>query len=89
MEFNFLTERGAITRDASGAYAIDYTKIGDAIGAVAKELLEIEATGDRARCEAWFSKYDKMPAELHAALERAGDVPVDIDPLVAFHEGVK
>src|SRR5205823_6368470 len=78
MEVNFLTDRGAITRDASGAYAIDYTEIGDAIGAVAKELLEIEATGDRARCEAWFSKYDKMPAELHAALERAGDVPVDI-----------
>jgi hypothetical protein len=88
MEFNFLSERGAIVSD-HGLYAIDYTKIGDAIAAVTKELLEIEATGDRARAEAWFNKYDKMPADLHAALDRAKDIPVDIDPIVPFHEGVR
>src|SRR5438067_4734146 len=51
MEFNFLSERGAITRDGSGRYVVDYAKMPDAIAAVAKELLEIEATGDRARAE--------------------------------------
>src|SRR5712691_8588429 len=88
MEFNFLTERGAITRDSSGRYAIDYSKVQDAIAAVAKELLEIEATGDRGRAEAWFARYEKMPADLRAALEAAKDVPVDFDPLVPFREGV-
>jgi len=34
-----------------------------AAGKLAKELLVIEATGDRSRAEAWFAKYDKMPAE--------------------------
>ncbi len=61
----------------------------DAIAAVTKELLEGEATGDRARAEAWFAKYDKMPAELKAALENAKDLPVDIDPRVPFPEGVR
>ncbi len=89
MEFNVLSEKGAITRDADGRYAIDYTKMPDAIAALAKELLEIEATGDRARAEAWFSRYDKMPADLHAALEAAKDVPVDFDPYVPFREGVR
>jgi len=92
MEFNFLTERGAIVghQDAGGRrYVVDYTKIGDALAALTKELLEIEATGDRARAEAWFAKYDKMPAELHAALEAAKDVPVDIDPYPSFREGVR
>ena len=89
MEFNFLSERGAITREANGTYAIDYDRMPSAVAAVAKELLEIEATGDRARAEAWFTKYGTMPAELHAALDRASDVPVDIDPLVPFHEGVE
>jgi len=88
MEFNFLSERGAIVAD-NGTYAIDYTKIGDAIAAVAKELLEIEATGDRARAEAWFNKYDKMPPALHQALDRAGHVPVDVDPVGSFAEGVR
>src|SRR5207237_2093677 len=52
MEFNFLSERGAIIghSDANGRrYVVDYAKIGDALAALTKELLEIEATGDRAR----------------------------------------
>src|SRR5947209_10440582 len=88
MEFNFLSERGAISRDSSGRYGIDYSKMPDAIAAVAKELLEIEATGDRMRAESWFARYDKMPADLRAALAAASVVPVDFDPLVPFREGV-
>src|SRR5438477_7982061 len=87
MEFNFLSERGAVMREASGRYIVDFAKMPDAIAALAKELLAIEATGDRARAEAWFTKYDKMPAELKAALDAVKDVPVDVDPLVPFHEG--
>lgn len=89
MEFNVLSEHGAITRAADGRYVVEYAKMPDALAALAKELLEIEATGDRARAEAWFAKYDKMPADLRAALEGVKDVPVDVDPLVPFHEGVE
>ncbi len=89
MEFNFLTERGAITHDTAGRYETDFAKMPEAIAAVTKELLEIEATGDRARAESWFARYDKMPAELRSALDAAKDVPVDIDPRVAFPEGVR
>ena len=88
MEFNFLSERGAITRNADGRYAADYARMPDAIAAVTKELLEIEATGDRARAESWFARYEKMPADLTAALEASKDVPVDFDPVSAFPEGV-
>jgi hypothetical protein len=88
MEFNFLSERGAITRDSTGRYGVDYARVPDAVAAVTKELLEIEATGDRARAEAWFARYDKMTADLHASLDAAKDVPVDIDPVVPFREGV-
>jgi hypothetical protein len=89
MEFNYLSEKGAITRAASGRYVIDYAKMPDTLAALAKELLEIEATGDRARAEAWFNKYDKMPADLRGALDAANNVPVDIDPLIPFREGVQ
>jgi hypothetical protein len=89
MEFNFLTEKKAITRNAAGLYAIDYAAMPDAIAALTKELLEIEATGDRARAEAWFARYDTMPADLRAALDASTDVPVDFDPGIAFPEGVE
>lgn len=90
MEFNYFSEQGAITRDPqSGRYAIDMGKMPGAIAALAKELLEIEATGDRKRAEDWFKKYDSMPSELKSALENIHDVPVDIDPISAFREKVQ
>jgi hypothetical protein len=90
MEFNYLSEQGAITRDRkTGRYIIDYAKMTPAIAALAKELLEIEATGDRNRAEQWFKKYDSMPAELKSALASVKDVPVDIDPVSAFGEQVQ
>ncbi len=90
MEFNYLTEQKAVTRDsATGRYALDYAKMPAAVEALAKELLEQEATGDRARTEAWFQKYDTEPPELKATLAKAASVPVDIDPVFSFPAEVK
>jgi len=89
MEFNYLSERGAITREASGRYRIDYDKMPGAVADLAKELLEIEATGDRERAVNWFQKYDKMPADLRAALAKTSDIPVDIEPVFAFKQTVQ
>jgi hypothetical protein len=84
MEFNYLSERGAITRQSSGRYAIDYGRMPGAMNDLAKELLEIEATGDRTRAENWFKKYGAMPPELRSSLKLAAAVPVDIDPVFSF-----
>jgi hypothetical protein len=90
MEFNYFLEQGAIAFDPKIAkYAIDFTKMPQAIATLAKELLEIEATGDRNRAEQWFKKYDSMPAELKSALASVKDVPVDIDPVSAFGEQIQ
>jgi len=89
MEFNYLSKRDAIRRVASGKYVIDYQKIPGAIADLTKELLEIEATGDRSRAENWFKNYDTMPAELKASLQAASDLPVDIDPVFSFPERVR
>jgi len=89
MEFNYLSERGAIRRHASGHYAIDYGIMPAVLADLAKELLDIEATGDRTRAENWFRKYDVVPAELQVALKAASKVPVDVDPVFSFPEKVR
>jgi len=90
MEFNYLAEQNAVALDRkTGRYAIDYAKMTPAIAALAKELLEIEATGDRNRAEQWFQKYGTMPAALKSSLANVKDVPVDVDPVSAFGEEVK
>ena len=41
-----------------------------AIASLAKELLEQEATGDRARAENWFKKYAVMPPEVDRGAQK-------------------
>ena len=90
MEFNYLSSRGAIRRESSWRYTIDYDKMPDAMADLAKELLEIEATGDRQRAENWFQKYGSMPSELKAILKtKTADIPVDVDPVFSFKRGVR
>jgi len=84
MEFNYYLEHGAIRRESSGRYSVVYDRMPGQIRALAKELLEMEAGGDRARTEAWFRKYDVIPPELERSLKKAANVPVDIDPIFSF-----
>jgi len=88
MEFSYLTEQRALTY-SGGRYAIDMTKISAALAGLARELLDMEATGDRARAEAWFAKYDRMPPELKNALAATTDIPVDINPVFSFPDRVE
>jgi hypothetical protein len=99
MEFNYLSEQGAITRTAgvagapgratAGYYAIVMDRMPAAIASLAKQLLEMEATGDRRRVEAWFAKYDRIPDDLAKTLAAQSDIPVDIDPVFSFPEPVR
>ena len=89
MEFNYLSKQGAITRDATGRYAVVLEKMPAAIAALAKELLEQEATGDRARSEAWFAKYAVVPPDLQEALDKVSDIPVDVEPIYSFKEAIR
>ena len=90
MEFSYLSQQGAITRDAAtGRYAVVLEKMPPAIAALAKELLEQESTGDRARSEAWFTKYAVIPPELQAALAKVSDIPVDVEPIYSFKETIQ
>jgi len=88
MEFNYLLENRALTF-GGGRYTIDYARMPATLAALTHELLAIEATGDRARAEAWFAKYDKMPADLVKALAATNDIPVDLEPVFAFKDEVR
>jgi hypothetical protein len=83
-----LSERGAIKRSGE-RYVIDYAAMPGAISDLAKQLLQIEATGDRAEAEKWFSTYDTMPGQLKAALKATADIPVDVEPVFSWDEGRK
>ena len=88
MEFDYLLENRAVTR-ADGRYAVDYARMPAAMAQLARELLEIEATGDRPRAENWFAKYGNIPPELTAALAATKDIPVDLVPVFSSKDEVR
>src|SRR5260370_27919585 len=55
MEFNYLLEQKAIG-NSGGKYTIDYDRIPVALAQLAKELLTMEATGDRTIPSRWFMR---------------------------------
>jgi len=89
MEFNYYVEQGALRRDSSGRYSLDIEKMPGVIAGLAKELLIMEATGDRTKAEAWFKKYDVISPELQSSLNKAKSVPVDVDPVFSFPRKVE
>lgn len=83
-QFNYLRERGAIDFDEeTGRYAADMDTMPDAMAALAREYLTIEATGDYEGAGAFMEEYGQLTPEMEAALERLESVPVDIDPTYA------
>ena len=88
MEFNYLLEQNALTA-ANGRYSIDFARMPAALEQLARELLQQEATGGRARAESWFRKYGTVPAELKNALAATSAIPVDIYPAFSFPDKVE
>jgi hypothetical protein len=90
MELVYLLEKGAILRDrAAGRFRVDLDRMPGAIEDLAREMLEIEATADRARAETWFGIYAEVPLDVETTLAAAADVPVGIEPRDGFGDEVR
>lgn len=89
MQFNFLREKGAVTYDqATGRFGLDPAKFADAVTALSREVLVIEANGDYAAAREMIKKYVYMPTEVQTALGRLTDVPVDIRPIYTLGDSL-
>ena len=81
VQFNWMVERGAIRYDAaSGHYTVDYPRMVEANRAITTEILNLQARGDYDGAGAFLTRYGTVSAEMQAAIDRLGSVPVDIRP---------
>jgi hypothetical protein len=81
IQWNWFRERNAITPASGGRFQTDAAKFREAIHTLANELLMIEATGDYGRARAFLEKYGRYTPEMHSAIARLSDIPVDIAPV--------
>jgi hypothetical protein len=81
VQWNWLRERGAVTTNADGKYAVDAGKFREGIRTLATELLTVEATGDFNRANALLEKYGRSTPEMQSVIAKLTDIPVDITPV--------
>ena len=81
LQFNYLTDKGAIVQKPDGTYAVDFTKIQGAVRDLVHDLLTIEATGDYARAKKMLDEMGVIRPALKQALDKLADIPTDIDPV--------
>jgi hypothetical protein len=81
VQFNWHWERGAVRVDpASGRFTADIDALIASNRELATRLLTIQARGDYDEAGRFLAQYGQVRPELRAALDRLGDVPVDIRP---------
>lgn len=81
MQFNYLTDEGAIKYDPSTkTFSVVPSRIKEAVRKLTHDLLTLEAEGSYDTAKAMLDKYGVVRPEMQGALERLKDVPVDIEP---------
>lgn len=83
VQLNALLDSGAIAIGDDGRFSVDLETIGEAYAKIGRELLTIEATGDREAAELLLAEKGDLSPEVERALKRLEEVPVDIRPSYA------
>jgi hypothetical protein len=80
VQLNWLLDRGAVTVGADGRFSVDGAKARVALEALARELLTIEATGNRDRARELLARSGVVRPQVERVLRRLDGIPVDIAP---------
>jgi hypothetical protein len=81
MQFNYLSDKGAIKYDSvAGVFSIDPGKIKAAVRDLTHDLLTLEAEGSYSEAKRMLDTYGVIRPEMQRALRRLEAVPVDIEP---------
>jgi len=89
VQLNWLLDAGAYQVAPDGRFTLVPEKVGPAFEALARELLTIEATGDKARAKALLDRLAVHRPETQRVLSRLGKVPVDIAPRYVTAEALE
>jgi hypothetical protein len=80
LQVNYLLDKGAFTVNADGTFAVDDTKIKDAVAGLTRDIMTLQATGDYAGAKALLTSMATVRPEVQRVLDKLSGVPVDIEP---------
>jgi hypothetical protein len=80
IQLNFLMQEGAVRVETDGTFAVEPSRLRNAITALTREILTLQAEGDHARARAMIDRFGMIRPEMQHVLDRLEGVPVDIEP---------
>lgn len=80
IQLNVLLDRGGVVAHTDGRFSVVPERFRQVAAELTGEIMTLQAKGDYAAAKALMDKYGVVRPEVKRALDRLGDVPVDIAP---------
>jgi hypothetical protein len=80
VQINYLLDAGAFKVMPGGTFAVDETKMADAVTALTRDIMTLQAEGDYAKARDLIDRLGVVRPSVQRVLERLTAVPVDIEP---------
>jgi hypothetical protein len=87
LEFYYLQEKGAFSKDANGKYKVNFEKMKAALSSLGKRVLTIQGDGNKAEAEKWIKSKTVVSPDLKAALDKVNTSGIPKD--IVFNQGLQ
>ncbi|KAK2651745.1 hypothetical protein Ddye_011601 [Dipteronia dyeriana] len=84
LQFNWLFEKEAFIFHSNDTFSVDFTKVEGAVESLSREILTIQARGDKEAASLLLQKYSKMTTPLKVALQKLENIQVPVDIVPTF-----
>jgi len=86
VQFNFLTDKGAIVQHADGTFSVEMSKIKTAVAELDHDLLTLEAQGDYPGAKSMLDRLSVIRPGLRKTLDSLQGIPTDIERIFVTAE---
>jgi hypothetical protein len=80
VQLNYFLDAGAFKVLPGGTFAVDETKIDEAVTALTREIMTLQAEGSYAKAKDLIERLGVVRPQVQKVLDRLTNVPVDIEP---------
>jgi hypothetical protein len=80
VQLNHLLDAGAVTVLPGGTFAVDEAKIADAVTALTRDIMTLQAEGQYTKAKELLDRLGVVRPTVQKVLDRLATVPVDIEP---------
>ncbi len=80
VQLNYFIDAGAFKPRQDGTFTVDTAKIGDAVTALTRDIMTLQAEGNYAKAKELIDRLGVVRPEVQKVLDKLAGVPVDIEP---------